>query len=548
MGKAAQKPLISLELNALDRAIAYFAPRVAAKRMAARGQMAIVGAYTGARFDRAALNRWNPHAGSAVADTVSDLPTLRSRSRDQMRNAPMAVGALNTTVSHVVGTGLTLSPALNAKFLGLTQEQADEWQADTAMRYAAWASSLDCDLSRNLNFYGLQELAFRTVLESGDGFVVTPLVQRPGRARRQLVLQLIEADRVCNPNNNPDTEELICGLEIDKTTGEAKACHIARRHPGDWGAGNDWDRRELRSPSGRRNVIHLFKQLRPGQPRGVPWIAPILEPLKKISQYTDAELQAAVVSGLFSVFIKMDQNAFATLFDEDAQGAIVNQKSQWSGELESGKAINLLPGESIDAPNPGRPNPQFDPFLTSVLRQIGVALELPYEVLVMHYQSSYSAARAALLMAWKFFRSRRDWLATYFCQPVYELWLSEEVMAGTIRAPGFFADELVRTAWCQATWTGDGPGSIDPAKEVTAAKERVDMGISTLNAESILHDGIPWAVKHAQRTKEIAAQRRDGMLPAAGQRESAPGTSGAPGSSGDPDPEEDPEDPLPADR
>ena len=213
----------------------------------------------------------------------------------------------------------------------------------------------------------------------------------------------------------------------------------------------------------------------------------------------------------------MDPTAFDTLYDEDAQGAIVTNAGKWSGEMESGKAINLLPGESIESNSPGRPNPAFDPFWTAMVRQIGMALEMPFEVLVMHFQSSYSAARAALLMAWKSFRSKRDLLEKMLCQPVFELWLADEVAEGRINAPGFFADDVVRAAWCAAIWTGDGPGSIDPAKEVDAAQKRVDLGISTKQAESILHDGVDWEQKHEQRVKEINAEKRDGIyIPPAG--------------------------------
>ena len=82
---------------------------------------------------------------------------------------------------------------------------------------------------------------------------------------------------------------------------------------------------------------------------------------------------------------------------------------------------------------------------------------------------------------------------------------------GRIAARGFFADDVVRHAWCKAQWVGDGPGSIDPSKEVKAAADRVNLGISTLQAESILHDGVDWETKHRQRTKETAAQKRDGI-------------------------------------
>jgi lambda family phage portal protein len=425
---------------------------------------------------------------------------------------------LNTTVSSVVGTGLAYTPAINGKFLGLSPEQVEEWSADTKLRFDMWANSLDCDLARNMNFYGIQELAVRTELESGDAICLTPRVARAGKATR-LALQLVEADRVCNPNRTADTATCIDGMEISEVTGETIACHVANRHPGETtGAKLTWTKVGFRGDStGRRNVLHLFRPLRPGQVRGVPYIAPILEPLKQLARWTDAELNAAVVSSMFSVFIKMDPEAFDDMFTDQAKESIIAKSSKWTGEMESGQAINLLPGESIETSTPGRPNPAFDPFWAAIVRQIGMALELPYEVLTLHFQSSYSAARAALLMAWKAFRTRRDRLATYFCQPTFELWLADEVAEGRISAPGFFTSEIARAAWCGAVWTGDGPGSIDPVKDVTAAKSRIELGISTKEAESIAHDGLPWRPKHDQRVKEINAEKDDGIyVPPAG--------------------------------
>lgn len=506
-----------MQQNLLDKAIAYVAPKIAARRMAARAHLALAGGYTGARVDRAALASWRVGAGSPTSDIIADLPALRARSRDQMRNAPIALGALNTATSHTVGTGLSCNPTIDHVFLGITQERAAEWQRDTGRRFGIWAASKDCSMDRRTNFYGLQSLSYRSFRESGDVFVLTPRVARSGQQKR-LALQLFEADRVCNPNRTADSDTLIDGVELSPETGEAVAYQVAKHHPGDLRTGNEWTRVAARGDrSGRRNVLHLFKPLRPGQVRGVPWIAPILEPLKQLSRYTDAELKAAVDSAVFSVFVKMDPEAFEDLFTDDCKEALIKSAGKWSGELESGKAVNLLPGEEIQTNTPGRPNPQFDPFVLAILRQIGVALELPFEVLVMHFQSSYSAARAALLMAWKFFRAERDLLVNDLCQPAYELWLADEVAEGRIAAPGYFADDIVRAAWSAAVWTGDGPGSIDPAKEVDAAQKRVDLGISTKQAESIAHDGVDWETKHRQRVKEQNAEKRDGIyVPPAG--------------------------------
>lgn len=502
--------------NLLDKAIAYVAPRVAARRLQARSLLALSGGYSGARVDRATLAGWRTSAGSPDTDVIADLPMLRQRSSDLERNAPIATGVINTTVTHVVGTGLSCNPQLDADFLGLTEEQATEWQLGTRRRFKAWAESVDCDLSRFLNFYGLQDLALRSTLSRGDVFVITPRVARRGKDAK-LALQMVEADRVCNPLGKQDTDTLTDGIEHSPETGEALAYHVCNRHPGDLRAtARAWERIEARgAETGRRNVLHLFKQLRPGLRRGVPILAPVIEPLKQLSRYTEAELQAAVTSGLFSMFIKMDPKSFDQIFDEEAQSRLIDSATanaaKWSGNLESGKVINGLPGESIETINPGRPNAQFDPFVQACIRQIGMAIGIPYEVLTMHYQSSYSAARGALLMAWRFFMGWRDWLATTLCQPVYELWLADEVAAGAISAPGFFSDDVVRHAWCSVQWVGDGPGSIDPVKEVSAAADRVELGISTLQAESILYDGIDWETKHRQQVKERKARHAVGL-------------------------------------
>jgi lambda family phage portal protein len=472
------------------------------------------GGYTGARIDRAALAAWGARiAGSPQSDIIADLPMLRARAADLERNSPVAAAIINTSGTHVVGTGLSCMPQIDADFLGLSDTQAEEWQRVARMRFGVWAKSSDCTMDRVLNFYGAQNLALCSTMSRGDSFVVTPLVQRMGRKR--LALQLLEADRCSNPRNSRDIQTLTEGVECDASTGEAIAYHFTDRHPGDLNSGGKamtWQRVAARgSSTGRRNVLHLYKQLRPGLRRGVPILAPVIEPIKQLTRYTDSELNAAVTSSLFSVFLKMDPKAFDDLFEQDAQEVIIDRAKRWSGEMESGQAVNLLPGEDVVTANPARPNEQFDPFVSACFAQIGMAVGIPKEVLCMHFQSSYSAARGALLVAWRFFMGWRDWLATYLCQPIYELWLEHEVAEGRIAAQGFFADEVVRAAWCGAQWVGDGPGSIDPEKDANAAEKRLAIGISTLEAESILHDGVDWETKHRQQQKEAKARSEAGM-------------------------------------
>ena len=507
-----------MKANLLDRAIAIVAPRIAARRVQARMALAMTGGYHGARRDRPGLGGWNPLAGDPNDDIIGDLVTLRARTRDLARNAPLAGAALNAQVTNVVGTGLSLQALPDAEALGLSDDEARAWGDATEREWRLFAESTNCDVTRTQNFYGLTALAFRAALESGDALALLPSVARPNHPYR-LAVQIIEADRMCNPDWKADTDTLIAGVELDGW-GAPVAYHVCDKHPGNLRrvAGAKWTRvTAFGSSTGRRNALHLFDRRRPGQVRGVPCLAPVIEPLKQLQRYTDAELQAAVVNAMFAVFVKMDAEAFDTLFDDTGKSQYLQSSMGWDGTIpeasldKPGKAINLLPGESVENGAPGRPNALFDPFVQSIIRQVGSLLEIPFEVLVKHYTASYSAARAALLDAWRFFRGRRDWLAGAFCQPIYEAFLDEAIARGRIAAPGWFSDPARRKAWAQAAWVGDGPGSIDPVKEVDAAEKRIALGISTRAAESILHDGVDWRAKHKQLAAEEAARREDGI-------------------------------------
>ena len=507
---------VTLPETIVDRAIEWAAPQWAARRLQSRVTMAAVGGYHGGKTDRRALTAWHRSGGSADADTLGELQTLRAGSRDLVRNSPIAGGAISTTTTNVVGTGLTLQSQIDAEALGMDDEEAAAWQRTTEREFRLFSESPDCDVTRRQNLYGLQTLAFRSTLESGDVLCLLPHVRRPGRDYT-LALQLVEADRLSNPTFKPDTPALSSGVEMDGF-GAPVAYHVCRTHPGDlMSVTRQWDRVPAYGPSsGRKNVIHLYTQLRIGQTRGVPYLAPVIEPLKQLERYTDAEIMAAVISGMFTVFVKTTGEGLSPL--DNATSANTGSNSQvagWDGKLGNGLIVDLADGESIETANPGRPNANFDPFVQAIVQQIGVALELPFEVLMKHFQSSYSAARAALLDAWRFFRCRRDWLAENFCKPVYEAWMDEAVAMGRIAAPGYFSSPAIRKAYLGSRWIGDAPGSIDPLKEVNAAEKRLDIGISTLADESVAYDGGDWEPKHRQQVKERAMRKEGGLLPEA---------------------------------
>lgn len=490
----------AFEPNFVDKVVTFFSPTKGLERLKSRTQMAIAGQWWGARFDRRQTANWMPYGGSADSDTVYDLRWLRNRSRDCMRNNPLALGAVNTVVTTAVGTGLVMRSTIDADTLGMSEDEAQAWQAKTEREFRLWARDPNaCDATRTQNFYALQALAFRSAMESGDVFVSLPMISFRG-SLYSTKIQLIEADRVVNKDYGINTETLAQGVEMDKNGAPIKY-HILKHHPGGLMLpALEWDVVPVFGPrSGRRNIIHLYDKRRPGQSRGVPYIAPVIELLKQLSDYTNAEITAAVISGMFTVFVTSENGQGLDMGDGTQPGTA---KAGDVLQMGSGAILDLAPGEKVEFADPKRPNNAFDPFVISILRQIGVALELPFEVLIKHFTASYSAARAALIEAWRFYKQRRDWLAAMFCQPIYEAWLEEAIARGRIDAPGFFDDPIIRQAYCGANWIGDAPGQLDPLKEVNAAKGRLEMNLTSYSDECVALTGADWDKVIERRARE----------------------------------------------
>lgn len=497
-----------IKQTVVDRIVSYINPRAGLDRLRARYQTALASAYLGGSKSRRATKNWRTSNGDADTDILPDLPELRSRSRDLVRNAPLATGAINTKVTNIIGGGLKLHCRIDREFLGLTDDEADEWERNAQREFKLWAKSQDCSADRLGNFYEIQDLVYRSTLENGDIFCLLPLIPRKKRPYK-LAIRLIESDRVSNPSHKSDTQKIAGGIERDET-GTPTHIHVLKGHPGNpRSKQTEWSRTPIfGSRSGRRNVLHIFKRLRVGQVRGVPDLAPVIESLKQISTYTEAEISAAVVSGMFTVFVKTEDGL--NPLDDDGTSTIDESGNEI--KLGNGAIVDLAKGEDVSFANPSRPNTNFDPFVMAILRQVGVALEIPLELLIMHFTASYSASRAALEQAWKFFKARRGWLAEKLCDPVYEEWLTEAIETGRIAAPGFLdGDPAIRAAYLGCTWIGPAKGHIQPLQEIQAEVEAVKLGSKTLDLVTAETTGEDWEHTHRQRVKEIRRRKADGI-------------------------------------
>ena len=478
-------------------------------------------AHAGAAVDDKALLSWNPVKGSADSDLLPDLDTLVARSRDLVRNHGVAQGSIQTHLDNIVGTGLRLSCLPDYRALGKDKEWAEEWSTRVESLWQAWANSSKIDAAGSLNFWMMTRLVLRSVLLNGEALGLA--LWLPGQGRTATRIQLIEPDRLSNPTGRLDNERLRSGVEIDER-GTVLAYWIRKTHPGDWYgtfarmAGDEWERVPAFTPWGRRRVIHVFDRERVGQSRGKPILSAVLAQFRMLDRYQSAELQAAIVNAMIAAFIEtpMEQTAIAELFGADPSSEQFKgwqqQRREYVAPLRGGAIIPVYPGDKVQSFTPGRPANAFDSFVTGVFRHIAVGLNLPYELLLKDFsKTNYSSARAALLEAWRYFRSSRQWLSALWATPVYELWMEESVNAGLIDAPGFYEN---REFYLRSKWIGPGRGWIDPVKEAQAAQIRMDAGISTLE-EECAEQGFDWEEVLDQRARERERMEKLGLLQAA---------------------------------
>ncbi len=504
-------------MNFLDKAISAVSPERALKREVARKRLSMIdsgyGNY-GANGTKKSVIGWTHGGGSHREDIEEHVDTLRQRSRDLYSGGSnLATGAIKRLRTNAVGTGLHLKSTINEEMLGITQQEARKLEEQIEREFAHWANNVNCDIERLDNFYQLQQLALLNALLSGDCFALMTTTIRKGSIY-DLRIKLIESDRVSTPDNKT-IDPLFCeGVEKNEDE-EVIAYHISKFHPLSFSdrKPREWTRvLAFGEKTGRRNVIHVMNRERIGQVRGVPFLSPVVETIKQLGRYTEAEVLAAVINGLFAVFIEKegasDEAPFGESIDEEEQ---VDREDENSIELAPGAVIDLGEGEKANMVNPGRPNPNFDPFVTSVLKQIGAALEIPYEILTMAFSNNYSASRAAILEFFKVIKMYRSWFVSDFCQPIYEEWLCEAVAKGRIYAPGFFADPIIKEAYCSAEWNGPSAGQLDPKKEVEAAELRVQSGFSTRERETTELTGTDFYknIKQRKREEELIKEVND---------------------------------------
>ena len=446
----------------------------------------------GASRTKKSLIGMKSNSGTADEDIGENHELLVKRSRSLFQGSTVAHAALRNVTTNTVGMGLKPKPSIDYEYLGLSEDQKEEMEKIIEQQYALWTK--DCGYFKGESFEELQNLVMLSQLMSGDVFILLPVDKDSN-----LKLRLVEADQVGGGLAVSD-KDIKNGVELDN--GRIVAYHIKTKDM-------KTQRIELRGKtSKKRNILHIMQAERPIQRRGVPYLSHVIEDLKQLDRYQKAELDAAVIQSYLTVFIEtpdIEEPLGAPQIPLEEQ---VDSQDEGTYELGQGSVNIMNQGEKISTVNPGRQNSSFESFITAICRNIGAALEIPFESLLKKFDSSYSASRAALLELWKMIKTKRSFLVNQFCSPVYEEFINLLVYSGKlsyVNKERFMKEALYREALYKAMWYGPTQGQIDPLKEVQSAEKRVAMGITTRSQETMEINGGDWEknVKQLKKEKDL---------------------------------------------
>lgn len=468
-------------------------------------------AYNAASSRRSAFAYYNPTSRPIDSEIINNIDTMRSRSRDIIRNSSIGSGIIKLMSRGVIGDGLRLMPALDNTVLNLSQSDLKRLEKQIEQEFRIWAESESCDSEDSLDFYAMQDLVFSSYLENGDVFALLTHIKNSNNDYT-LSVNIIESDMCVTPLSLKSKAGIIMGVEKNSVNAPIsyyfKKLHAVSENDAVMYFNNqemDYRKIPARDNNGKKQILHIFKKVRAGQSRGIPFLAPVLEQLKQIERYADSELMASVISSKFTVFVKTpDGESIApdSLIDEDIERPMQNKDIA----LQDGAIIPLARGQEIDIANPARPNTAFAEFISFTIKKIGMGLALPYEVLMQSFTASYSASRGSLLEAEKTFLKYRKEFINKFCTPIYERFFDEMVRLGKISAPNYH-DPLYKKAYLGAVWIAPKKSSIDELKEVNAAIARIEAGLSNKSIEALNLTGVRWEQVIERRKQELEIEK-----------------------------------------
>ena len=455
------------------------------------------------------LATWRPMISSPDTIINKDKLMVDGRARDMQRNSGPMQGAANVHKDSIVGSQYRLNVAPAFRTLGLDEKWAEDFQIEVEEKFTLYAESPECwiDVQGRNTLTDMVRLAVGCYFTGGEVTATMNWMTGINRPLRTS-MQMIDADRVSNPNDAQDDKFLRRGIKLDKN-GRPLGAWVRRAHPNEVLALADrysWEYWAVRKTWGRLNFLHILEQQRPDQNRGIADMVSVLKETRMGKKFHEVALANAIVQASYAMAIESElppEMAFQSLGGEDGVGFMDANLSLLQGiaeysrgaknlEIDGVKIPHLFPGTKLKMMPAGVPGGIGEKLEQSLNRNISAALGMSYEEYTHDFsQTNYSSSKAAANKTMRFMESRKRIVGDATANAIYINTLEEMITEGHLecmkpivkRDPEFFYRPFHKEALTRATWIGSSRGQVDELKETQAAVLRINSGMSTFEKE-----------------------------------------------------------------
>lgn len=421
-----------------------------------------------------------------------DYWTLRRRSYLLFTENRYAAGLVKRLVTNIIHRGLGLEATPNGDILGKTDEFINDWTDDVEAKFDIWAENEELVSYNYQDTFGeQQEDVYKTALLSGDCLIILrqhPILKTP-------TIQIVDGSSVRTPIGYKGKNKIQHGVELDERG----------RHLAYWveDASDPTGLKPKRIPAkgvktGRRIAWMVYgAKIRVGDVRGMPMLGIILQSLKELDRYSDAEQRAAVLNSILAMMVKKGEDKVGTR--PVGRGAVRRDTVQVADSSASSKPrtwnINQqLPGMVIDELQYGeepvsfntvRPNVNYGAFEEAMMASFAWVMEMPPNIYRLAFSSNYSASGAEINEFKIFLDKVRSRFATAVTKPIYKEWLISMVLAGLIVADGLLeawrdkSKFLIIGAWLLSEWAGAIKPSLRRINDIKGYIAAIREGLAT---------------------------------------------------------------------
>lgn len=444
---------------------------------------------------------------------------LVSRSRVLYLESAMARSCVDVLLRECIGNGLRYSP----------KDTSDYFQ-----NYAAITSELNTELKKasdlhtldstaRLTFPQIQSLVFRTILLSGDCFII-----RLDNGS----FCIKESDYVFTPdfltvNGGREAKyegnSVFDGVEVDGLGIPVAYWFCNTLYKEDLKNRDRWVRiPAIDAESGLPRVLHCAYFERPQQYRGLPLVSPVIEDLWSLRAYLTSETQMAITqvnqSWVITTQTNPTLNPFVGLTEQDLDAPLVSNgaapkrepskdfsinppsNSAFNGELtktkfiQPGSSLHLAEGEDIKAIAPTAPHSGLETFIKCVTDQIGSAVGIPSQILTARIDSNFSSCKAAFAQLQHTVRLYRGMFTETFLKPFFQCFVYETMQAKGWHSKKYSDYESSLIIANEAIWKPSTPAvMLEPNKEMQFYRDALDLGLISRDEVSQLlfgHDAV----------------------------------------------------------